>query len=65
MAATIQAIGRCAAAIDEVTDTCLNGLVHLLSNKEQASLLNHEFSKYIDTKDLQTSFNVVMVEASS
>ncbi len=36
VAATIQAIGRCAATIEEVTDTCLNGLVHLLSNREQA-----------------------------
>ena len=35
VAATIQAIGRCAASIEEVTDTCLNGLVHLLSNREQ------------------------------
>ena len=34
--ATIQAIGRCAASIEEVTDTCLNGLVHLLSNRDQA-----------------------------
>jgi len=36
VAATIQAIGRCAASIDEVTDTCLNGLVHLLSNKDES-----------------------------
>lgn len=36
VAATIQSIGRCAAAIEEVTDTCLNGLVHLLSNKDEA-----------------------------
>ena len=36
MGATIQAIGRCAASIEEVTDTCLNGLVHLLSNRDQA-----------------------------
>ncbi|XP_059089750.1 AP-3 complex subunit beta-2-like [Tigriopus californicus] len=36
IAATIQAIGRCASTIDEVTDTCLNGLVHLLSNRDQA-----------------------------
>ncbi|XP_077479623.1 AP-3 complex subunit beta-1 [Stigmatopora argus] len=33
-AATIQAIGRCAANIAEVTDTCLNGLVLLLSNRD-------------------------------
>jgi len=36
VAATIQAIGRCAATINNVTDTCLNGLVHLLSNREEA-----------------------------
>ncbi|XP_055902331.1 AP-3 complex subunit beta-2 [Eupeodes corollae] len=35
VAATIQAIGRCAASIKEVTDTCLSGLVHLLSNKDE------------------------------
>lgn len=34
VAATIQAIGRCAASIKEVTDTCLSGLVHLLSNRD-------------------------------
>ncbi|XP_052631929.1 AP-3 complex subunit beta-1 isoform X3 [Harpia harpyja] len=34
-AATIQAIGRCATNIMEVTDTCLNGLVCLLSNRDE------------------------------
>lgn len=34
VAATIQAIGRCAASISEVTETCLSGLVHLLSNRD-------------------------------
>lgn len=34
VAATIQAIGRCACSISEITDSCLNGLVCLLSNKE-------------------------------
>lgn len=34
VAATIQAIGRCAASIKEVTETCLSGLVHLLSNRD-------------------------------
>lgn len=34
VAATIQAIGRCAASIREVTETCLSGLVHLLSNRD-------------------------------
>ncbi|XP_060537052.1 AP-3 complex subunit beta-2 [Cylas formicarius] len=36
VAATIQAIGRCACSISEVTDTCLNGLVSLLSNRDEA-----------------------------
>ncbi|KAM5192252.1 AP-3 complex subunit beta-1 [Mantella aurantiaca] len=35
-AATIQAIGRCATNISAVTDTCLNGLVFLLSNRDDA-----------------------------
>jgi AP-3 complex subunit beta len=35
VAAAIQAIGRCASNIKEVTDTCLNGLVSLLSNKDR------------------------------
>uniref|UniRef100_D3ZIF5 AP-3 complex subunit beta n=1 Tax=Rattus norvegicus TaxID=10116 RepID=D3ZIF5_RAT len=34
-AATIQTIGRCATSIAEVTDTCLNGLVCLLSNRDE------------------------------
>uniref|UniRef100_A0AAY4EKT5 AP-3 complex subunit beta n=1 Tax=Denticeps clupeoides TaxID=299321 RepID=A0AAY4EKT5_9TELE len=34
-AATIQAIGRCATNITDVTDTCLNGLVLLLSNRDE------------------------------
>ncbi|XP_042902045.1 AP-3 complex subunit beta-2 [Parasteatoda tepidariorum] len=35
VAATIQAIGRCAGSISEVTDTCLGKLVSLLSNKNE------------------------------
>ncbi|CAH1796712.1 unnamed protein product [Owenia fusiformis] len=35
-AATIQAIGRCASSIAEVTDTCLNGLVSLMSNRDES-----------------------------
>eukprot|EP00794_Sanderia_malayensis_P009814 gene9814-10821_t len=35
-ASTIQAIGRCASNIPEVTDTCLSGLVRLLSNRDEA-----------------------------
>ncbi|XP_064481144.1 AP-3 complex subunit beta-2-like [Ornithodoros turicata] len=33
VAATIHSIGRCASRIREVADTCLNGLVSLLSNR--------------------------------
>ncbi|KAK4311786.1 hypothetical protein Pmani_016742 [Petrolisthes manimaculis] len=36
VAATIQAIGRCASNIREVTDTCLSGLVCLLSNRDES-----------------------------
>ena len=32
--ATVQAIGRVACAISEVTETCLHGLMSLLSNKD-------------------------------
>ncbi|KAM9090635.1 AP-3 complex subunit beta-2 isoform 2-T2 [Megaptera novaeangliae] len=35
VAATIQAIGRCATTIGRVRDTCLNGLVQLLSNRDE------------------------------
>ncbi|KAK3599723.1 hypothetical protein CHS0354_037195 [Potamilus streckersoni] len=35
-AATIQAIGRCASSIAEITDTCLNGLVRLMSNRDES-----------------------------
>ncbi|XP_073834874.1 adaptor related protein complex 3 subunit ruby [Musca autumnalis] len=35
VASTIKAIGRCAASIKEVTETCLSGLVHLLSNRDE------------------------------
>lgn len=41
VAATIQAIGRCAASIKEVTETCLSGLVHLLSNRD--GIYNYNF----------------------
>lgn len=37
--ASIQAIGRCASNIKEVTDMCLNGLVSLLSNRDGKLLL--------------------------
>jgi len=35
VAAAIQAIGRCAAGIKEVTDVCLSGLIALLSNADE------------------------------
>jgi len=52
VAATIQAIGRCAATITEVTDTCLTGLVHLLSNKDQAVVAESvvEIKKLLQTQ---------------
>lgn len=40
VAASIQAIGRCATNIGEVRDTCLNGLVQLLSNRDGESARN-------------------------
>lgn len=45
VAATIQAIGRCAASIAEVTETCLNGLVHLLSNRDGKHCLSQKKNK--------------------
>jgi vesicle coat complex subunit len=35
VAATIQAIGRCASNIKQVAETCLNGLVSLLSHRDR------------------------------
>ena len=35
VAATIQAIGRCATSLPDVTDRCLHGLMSLLSNKSE------------------------------
>lgn len=51
-AATIQAIGCCATNISEVTDTCLSGLVLLLSNRDGKS---PSFSA-IATKTYRLSF---------
>ncbi|XP_072167067.1 AP-3 complex subunit beta-2-like isoform X2 [Diadema setosum] len=36
VAATIQAIGRCASNIEEVTESCMNGLMGLMSNRDEA-----------------------------
>jgi len=45
VASTIQAIGRCASNISEVTDTCLAGLVRLLSNRDGKHFLHvHHFA---------------------
>ena len=44
-AATIQAIGRCASNIVEVTDTCLNGLVSLLANRNGKQPLKWSLSE--------------------
>ena len=40
VAATIEAIGRCASNIKEVTETCLNGLVSLLSHPDRKYFVN-------------------------
>lgn len=54
VAATIQAIGRCAASIREVTESCLSGLVHLLSNRDGESIrgtirFEYEYTLYPNT----------------
>ncbi|GLH02271.1 AP-3 complex subunit beta [Gryllus bimaculatus] len=54
VAATIQAIGRCASNIKEVTDICLNGLVVLLSNRDEAVVAE---SVVVIKKLLQTQPN--------
>ena len=53
VASAIQAIGRCAATISEVTDTCLAGLVHLLSNKDPAVVAESvvEIKKLLQTQE--------------
>lgn len=56
-AATVQAIGRCATNITEVTDTCLNGLVLLLSNRDGEG---HNMSLYYSF----CSFNVFKLHIS-
>jgi len=55
VAATIQAIGRCAATISEVTDTCLAGLVHLLSNKDPSVVAESvvEIKKLLQTQEAE------------
>ncbi|XP_011176277.1 AP-3 complex subunit beta-1 [Solenopsis invicta] len=52
--ASIQAIGRCASNIKEVTDMCLNGLVSLLSNRDEAIVAE---SVVVIKKLLQTQPN--------
>lgn len=54
VAAAIQAIGRCASNIKEVTDICLNGLVVLLSNRDEAVVAE---SVVVIKKLLQTQPN--------
>lgn len=71
VAATIQAIGRCAATIKEVTETCLSGLVKLLSNKDgefylHANHLRLNLNKILFSVNLPThlfsiSFNVYSI----
>ena len=44
VAATIQAIGRCASNISEVTDTCMNGLMGLMANRDGKGLCMSMFT---------------------
>lgn len=53
VAATIQAIGRCATNIGEVRDTCLNGLVQLLSNRDGKFLFVWYFTYFLSSAYLQ------------
>lgn len=57
VAATIQAIGRCATNIGEVRDTCLNGLVQLLSNRDGKSL-NSTYNMIKMQNSLKSTFIV-------
>ncbi|XP_018400437.1 PREDICTED: AP-3 complex subunit beta-2 [Cyphomyrmex costatus] len=52
--ASIQAIGRCASNIKEVTDMCLSGLVSLLSNRDETIVAE---SVVVIKKLLQTQPN--------
>ncbi|KAK3524557.1 hypothetical protein QTP70_029870, partial [Hemibagrus guttatus] len=56
-AATIQAIGRCATNISEITDTCLNGLVLLLSSQNETVVAESVvvIKKLLQTQPLQHS----------
>lgn len=56
VAATIQAIGRCAASISEVTETCLSGLVHLLSNRD--GWYTNLFIQRQNDQDLFSNFRI-------
>ena len=39
VAATIQAIGRCASNIEEVSEACLTGLMSLVSHRDGQNLI--------------------------
>lgn len=63
-AATIHAIGRLALAIHTETDTCLNGLLHLLSSKDGEP--NHPYTlttlwtlSSLSTRDSLDTFNTL------
>jgi AP-3 complex subunit beta len=43
VACTIQAIGRCASNIKQVAETCLNGLVSLLSHRDRKFFVTFPF----------------------
>ena len=50
VAATIQAIGRCASNIEEVTESCMNGLMGLMSNRD---------GMYAQIRDTCTTFQEI------
>ncbi|XP_017348123.2 AP-3 complex subunit beta-1 isoform X2 [Ictalurus punctatus] len=56
-ATTIQAIGRCATNISEITDACLNGLVLLLSSQNETVVAESVvvIKKLLQTQPLQHS----------
>lgn len=66
VAATIQAIGRCAASISEVSETCLSGLVHLLSNHNEYVVAESVvvIKKLLQTQDTQQHKQRIITQMS-
>lgn len=59
VAATIQAIGRCACSISEVTDSCLNGLVSLLSNGDGKLYFPINFVTFVKIQELGLGYTLI------